>query len=807
MYIFHIGTFTDAVWECVKQSYRAVYPDVKGVGAFTEMLFNSVSYDDNSDYTLHKSTDSRLRKSKENINQKVVTRFNAAGARDDVIASMESNVIPHIAKGRVELLKSKLAKLLQMDTTIDTEYKEKLIADMGAGQLAESLADMLILAVNTEHANSRTIIPSNAINLPAANDWFTGRESYLSAIAENFANGSRIQIVCGTGGIGKTQIAQQYVHSNYSSYSEIHWIYADSIDGIVQAYCEILSEKNIPPENQGAKTVCQAYQKYMDSRMDWLIIYDNANYYTDESFNDFVQLCLPKNTRTGNIIITTRNNRPIGKAEIIEIDLLTEEESKDFLMIRTNHNDEAGAIQLAKRLVYYPLALELAGAYIRATPNSSFKKYISYLDKGKKMLNIKNNVTDYHETIRELLLITLGRIKNDYGSEIGRIIEDLLHIFSYENPYYLDLFSLCYLHSEQNQDLELLVRDILHEGEDIIPRLIKLSDFLRDEINQDLVASILMRYGLVHDGQSECLAMNEVQQEVFRDYIFDDRDWSMLVIASYTNMEDSTDENYQLRARINKSYAFTVKGKFLLKDDPSDFLKTYQAHYCFLSAYREMIISITSGFDDLVKAHADPDTIMEAYSTMMETFMDMREYFGNIEDCYLFTNIVAIFILVSGYIRRSLIRNRFFKAALAVIVDNLDILKETRLFIKNNSDYSSSIPNLSNPVFDNHKFNNTAITNLYEDTFSCIIQCCFYGSWDERLLPHLESLPAYLDYGLENKYLKNTKFVPSFKKVIKAYIKKDLLLFPDELKKVIENTFGKPYTEIAEEAMKNMGWS
>ena len=116
--------------------------------------------------------------------------------------------------------------------------------------------------------------------------------------------------------------------------------------------------KKIAPADQTTEAIYRSYIKYMDSHSDWLLIYDNCDYYTDKEYADFAELCLPKNQAVGNILITTRNKRSIGKVKRIEIGTLSEADEMAFLLQRTESEDANGA----ERLGNFPLALEIAGA-------------------------------------------------------------------------------------------------------------------------------------------------------------------------------------------------------------------------------------------------------------------------------------------------------------------------------------------------------------------------------------------------------------------------------------------------------------
>src|SRR5438876_12206264 len=68
---------------------------------------------------------------------------------------------------------------------------------------------------------------------------FTGRMDELNSVHENLrldkdqllhGNGPTIFAITGTGGMGKTQIALEYVYQHYLEYTAIFWIHGATIE-------------------------------------------------------------------------------------------------------------------------------------------------------------------------------------------------------------------------------------------------------------------------------------------------------------------------------------------------------------------------------------------------------------------------------------------------------------------------------------------------------------------------------------------------------------------------------------------------
>lgn len=532
MHLLHFGTYEGLLYPYVKHNLKA-----EGrVQNETEFVFHLLfAADEESEVVCDDSpsTASRYRTGGRAIPEDIVALFRKPKARSMVVDYLDDLVVPYIDRGRKQQLIKGFVNLVEQDSTIDREFRDALNEEAVPERLASFLADLLIYSVGIDPTERDKEYPAENYNLPMSNDWFTGRKKELTEIERNFAEGGRMQILYGMGGMGKSQIARKYVYDHYRSYSLIHWINASTIDSIVECYKAFLTEKKIVPADQTTEAICQSYTNYMDSHSDWLLIYDNCDYYTDKEYAAFSELCLPKNQAVGKILITTRNKRSIGRAKRIETGVLSGEDAVAFLLQRTELDDSAGAEQLADRLGQFPLALEIAGAYIHATPGCNFKTYLSYLDQETKILDQMVEVTNYNETIKDILLLTLKRIREDRGDDkISLCVEDTIHLFSYGAPYDIDLRILACV-PFQDEDYEILI----HDAQSPENHFKELREICADSIQRNELARTLIVYGLMTEQPDGLLTMHELQQEVLSFEIFSDRNWSRFLYA--TVLKDS----------------------------------------------------------------------------------------------------------------------------------------------------------------------------------------------------------------------------------------------------------------------------
>ncbi|KAL2815961.1 violaceus kinesin [Aspergillus granulosus] len=186
---------------------------------------------------------------------------------------------------------------------------------------------------------------------------FVGREEEIARIEELIkqTNGPPKIAICGLGGVGKTQIALELAYRMRASDSwSIFWIPCTSYASVEQAYMSIAQTVGIqgvkPAE---AKEHVKAYLSQGGAGK-WLLVFDNMDDIemwvggsTATAVTDFV----PQSER-GRILFTTRNRKlAVMLAALIRKELL---------------EDRNAAVILLEQLVFLPLAITQAAAYINS---------------------------------------------------------------------------------------------------------------------------------------------------------------------------------------------------------------------------------------------------------------------------------------------------------------------------------------------------------------------------------------------------------------------------------------------------------
>ena len=190
----------------------------------------------------------------------------------------------------------------------------------------------------------------------------------------------------GMGGIGKTQLAVEYVYRFRDAYPDgIFWI--NAAEPLARGLAQIGSRLRPqvlerPPDEQ-----LRAAFDELKRRPDALLVLDNLE--------DPAQLARPVGAEASpltlgcRILFTTRQ-RELGRFQPIEVSVLPEgpalqlllrDDSRHPVRDDRHHPERSGATAICRMLGYLPLALELASAFLAEWPEVSLADYRMRLEK------------------------------------------------------------------------------------------------------------------------------------------------------------------------------------------------------------------------------------------------------------------------------------------------------------------------------------------------------------------------------------------------------------------------------------------
>ncbi|GAA3759071.1 hypothetical protein HDA32_003706 [Spinactinospora alkalitolerans] len=202
-------------------------------------------------------------------------------------------------------------------------------------------------------------------NVPPKNHNFTGRESELDQVHQRLSEGTTAvlpQAVHGMGGVGKTQLALEYVYRHQSSYDLIWWVPSSSTGEIMPALIELARELQLPVSYDADKAVPAVIEALRLGRpyRNWLLVFDNA----DDPAQ--VQPFFPTNG-PGRILVTSRNSDWAGITSALEVDVFKPEESRALIQLRRPDLADADADEVGDVLGHLPLAVEQAAVWLMQT--------------------------------------------------------------------------------------------------------------------------------------------------------------------------------------------------------------------------------------------------------------------------------------------------------------------------------------------------------------------------------------------------------------------------------------------------------
>jgi tetratricopeptide (TPR) repeat protein len=169
------------------------------------------------------------------------------------------------------------------------------------------------------------------------------------------------------GGVGKTQVALEYVHRFKAAYDIVWWIQSEQVQFIDGAMADLGTNIGVATNVGGpteptavdiARATLQALRRGEPSER-WLVVFDNA-----EDL-DKVGEFLPKGG--GHVLITSRNGAWSDRAHPIQVDVFRRHESVAHLRRRVETVSEEEANQIAEALGDLPIAVAAAGAWLAET--------------------------------------------------------------------------------------------------------------------------------------------------------------------------------------------------------------------------------------------------------------------------------------------------------------------------------------------------------------------------------------------------------------------------------------------------------
>lgn len=305
------------------------------------------------------------------------------------------------------------------------------------------------------------------------NPFVTGREKVLSQLKATlrFESANDRVALYGLGGVGKTEVAIEYVYSNIEYYSAIFWINAANQATLFSSFREIATTTGCIALTTGLNSndLSTALKAWFEKEKNWLLIVDKLDDISiirkqSGKATDITQSHLPDPHGQGHILFTTRNRYTDEIPAIgVEVECLEIQPAIQYLRTRsksggygayTSHRVELEAEKIVKEVGCLPLAIEQVAAYIREVCKDIFKFLPRYEENPSEIhRRIPSGDWTYSESLATTWLSSFRAVRNRNST-----VPKLLQLFAFLNP---DLITKDFLRRGLNgldRELQRLVR-------------------------------------------------------------------------------------------------------------------------------------------------------------------------------------------------------------------------------------------------------------------------------------------------------------------------------------------------------------
>ncbi|MEU4236498.1 FxSxx-COOH system tetratricopeptide repeat protein [Actinoplanes sp. NPDC026619] len=252
-------------------------------------------------------------------------------------------------------------------------------------------------------------IPSVWGNVPPRNTHFTGREALLNDLAARLRTPDYFtavlpEAIYGMGGVGKSQLAIEYVYRYQHEYDVVWWIGAEQQQQILASLTDLARHLDLPvgPEANAAVPAVREALRVGRPYGNWLLIFDNA-----EDL-EAVQSVVPTGGR-GKVLVTSRNKDWSYHANTLEVHVFDRAESVHLLRRRDPAITDEDAEHLAEALGDLPLAIEQASAWLIATGMSA-TEYLQILKSRVELLGATAS-PGYDSSVAAAWTMSLERLR------------------------------------------------------------------------------------------------------------------------------------------------------------------------------------------------------------------------------------------------------------------------------------------------------------------------------------------------------------------------------------------------------------
>ena len=363
----------------------------------------------------------------------------------------------HENYGRLKEFKNRIGKLIRNKFTTVDNFDSQLMQSLSHG---------------TQPTSKQKIF-----HIPhQRNPNFTGRGELLEKVRETLTGGESAAVtqaaIHGLGGVGKSQLAIEYVYRYAPDYSLVWWLRSEKVESLNADYEALAIKLGLVSgeERSEQAQVVEMVREALERRSGWLLVFDNVPKPKD------IKEYLPKGS-AGHVLITSRHGAWGRVARSVSVKVWEPAESVRFLLKRTGHGDEAAAGELAAELGHLPLALEQAAAYMEEA-GRSLAGYLELFREHKlRLFEADDDAPEDEATVTTTWDISFQQVREDSSAAA-----ELLHLCAFLGP----------------DDIPV---DMIADGAEHLPE--SLGSAVSDGLDLDKAIKALRSYSLVEVGGGE----------------------------------------------------------------------------------------------------------------------------------------------------------------------------------------------------------------------------------------------------------------------------------------------------------------
>jgi tetratricopeptide (TPR) repeat protein len=330
-------------------------------------------------------------------------------------------------------------------------------------------------------------------DIPIRNPDFTGRDPLLHQLRDALETKSKAsvlpQTLHGLGGVGKTQLAVEYVYRNADRYDIVWWIPAEQVSLVLASLENLADRMGLPRSEDRKQTANTVLNSLAHTRSRWLLVYDNA-----DQPEEIAQL-VP--SAGGHVILTSRDQSWAHVWEAIEVDVFKRHESVELVRKRGESITVDEADRLAAKLGDLPLALDQAASWQAAT-GMPVSEYLQLFDEHVRELLSEGRPPTYHTTVAAFVSLAFDRLRTE-----ATAVAQLLELFAFLGA-------------------EPISVGLLRRGREA-HMTAALSQALRQPIHLNRTIRQLRRYGLAKVDPNQRIQVHRLVQMVLREGLTDEQ--------------------------------------------------------------------------------------------------------------------------------------------------------------------------------------------------------------------------------------------------------------------------------------------